>query len=201
MKTLILSILFFAVATNIQAQWNHNDTAPQKHFLYTSGEYIVGESNGGNLGLNYIFDNKYSLSIGYVATNKADRTLPDQYLKSTEKLVAINPNQPFQNLEDFHLLLGRVINLTENNNIRLILQGGPGISNFREPIFTVTGNQYNHTIQTTKKLCFVLNPKIELPLSSTLGFSVGPMIVINNEEKYAGIGIGLMYGVLRNGKS
>jgi len=200
MRTTILTILFCITVLSSQAQWSEKNTTPQKHFLYTSGDYVMGQNNGGNLGLSYIYDEKYSISIGYSATNKVEQSLPMEYLKSAENLTPINDDIPFKNFEDLHILVGRVINLNTSNTLRILLQGGPGISNYREPIFNITGDQYFHTTQTTKKLCFILNPKLELPLSCTLGFSVGPMYVVNNEQSYIGVGVGLMYGVLRNSK-
>uniref|UniRef100_UPI0032175200 hypothetical protein n=1 Tax=uncultured Draconibacterium sp. TaxID=1573823 RepID=UPI0032175200 len=198
MKLLVLSILFCIVTLSIQAQWSDNNKSPQKHFLYTSGDYIVGQSNGGNLGLSYMYNNKYSISIGYAATKKVEQPIPKEFLKSGTELIPIIPDQPFQNFEELHLMVGRVFNL--NKRARILLQGGPGISNYREPDFKVSGNEYSHVMQTSKKLCLVVNPKVELPLLCTLGCSVGPIFVMNNEYKYMGLGIGLMYGVLRNDK-
>ncbi|WP_346859282.1 hypothetical protein [uncultured Draconibacterium sp.] len=200
MKAIVIIIFFTAMVLGSSAQWADRDLSPQKHFLYTSGDYVMGQNNGGNLGLSYIYNDKYSISIGYSATNKVEQSLPSEYLKSAEALTPINDDMPFKNFEDLHIMVGRVINLNASSTMRLLLQGGPGISNYREPIFNVSGDQYYHSTQTTKKLCFIVNPKLELPLSCTLGFSVGPMYVVNNAQSYFGLGVGLMYGVLRNSK-
>ena len=197
MKTIILILLCCIVTLASEAQWtNKYKSNSNKHFFYTSGQYIVGESNGGNLGLNYIYNKKLSISIGYAATSKTTIGLPDEYLKSGVEYTSANEVDPFQNLENFHLMLGRAFSLNKKSSIRLLLQGGPGLTTAREPEFVISGTQYDYQMKSSKKVSLVLNPKIELPLCCTVGCSVGPMIVVNGSQQYFGAGIGIMYGIV-----
>lgn len=198
MKTFYLLLIFCFCSLISAAQWSNQFQSNDKHSLYTSGDYLMGACNGGNLGLNYIYANKISVNLGYTATNKASCSLPDQYLKSGATYTSTNPVEPFENFENLHLMFGGLINLSKKNSIRILLQGGPGLSTQREPDFIVSGNTYNYNMKTTKKVCLVVNPKIEMPLCCTIGFSFGPMVVVNDSQTYIGAGIGLMYGIIKN---
>ena len=200
MRIVLLIFICCLLTLAGKAQWSYKYNTQHKHFLYTSGDYIVGKCNGGNLGLNYVYNDKLTMSLGYTASDKTTCSLPEDFLKSGVEYTSVNSAQAFENQENLHFMVGTMFNITRNNAVRVLLQGGPGLSTFREPEFKVEGNQYSHKIQTTKKVSLVLNPKIEMPLFCTIGFSVGPMVVINKDQQYIGAGIGLMYGIVRSGK-
>ena len=46
----------------------------------------------------------------------------------------------------------------------------------------------------------IINPKIEFPLTRFYGLTISPMIQINKSRTYFGIGIGYMFGLLRERK-
>ncbi len=170
----------------------------QKHFLYTSGDVMVGETNGGKLGLNYVYNNKYLLNIGYSATNKTSAALPADYTKSgTEQSEALIGDGAFQNIENFHLMVGRFFNLNQKNTVRILLQGGPGVLTSRKPEFIGSGGQSDYSIKASQFPSLTLNPKLEFPFLYALGVSVGPMIIVSSEQNYYGAGIGFMYGIIR----
>lgn len=198
MKLTIITILFFVINLASYAQWDYNQPTKAKHFLYTSGEYIVSKNNSGNIGLNYVYNNKYSVNIGYSASSKSQIGMPLDFLKSGKDLTPTYQKKPFENFENFHIMFGRIVNLSSNNTIRLLLQGGPGIANYREPEFNLQDNAYDYTTKISKKMCFIVNPKIELPLTASLGLSAGPMLIVNSHKQYFGAGIGVMYGLIKN---
>ena len=105
----------------------------------------------------------------------------------------INPNSinmPDENLENFHLMIGRVFKLSPKNNIRVVIQGGPGVSAIREPVFTTINNNetvfsdYHIGFRKRQQVSLILNPKIEFPVTCVLGFSVGPMLIVNDERTF-----------------
>ncbi|WP_167619639.1 hypothetical protein [Maribellus sediminis] len=196
MKTLLLFILVSLFALTSQAQWSYKFLSKEKHFVYSSGDFVMGKQNGGGISLNYIYNNKLTVNIGYSATVKTSADLPAEILKSTENLVPAFSTDPFSNSENIRILVGRVFNVNREGTVRLLLQGGPGIYTTREPSFTVKSNTYNYQTEATKSLSLVLQPKIEMPLFATLGLSAGPMVIFNESEHYFGAGIGLMYGIL-----
>ena len=196
MKKLIIVIIvsLFALAGN--AQWSYKFLSKKKHFLYTSGDFIVGNQSSGKLSLNYVYNNKYTVNVGFTATTKDEATLPSEILKSATELTSVNATPAFTNAESLHIMAGRVYKLNHDGTFRLLVQGGPGIYTRRAPLYTITSNSYKYDMQATKALCLVLNPKVEIPLWRTIGVSAGPMAVLNKDEQYIGAGIGIMYGII-----
>lgn len=203
MKPLALTITFVLLAIASQAQWSYKNLSKQQHFLYTSGDVIVGKQNAGKLGLNYVYNNRLCVSLGYSATAKTTSSLPAEFLKSATIPTPTNSVQPFENSENLHLMVGTILNLTKKRNVRLVLQGGPALTTNRQANFEYAdSNKQNYTtsMESMQKISFVMNPKIELPLCCMIGCSVGPMLVINDQEKYIGAGVGLMYGIVKKNR-
>ena len=194
-KALFISIISLIALTS-NAQWSYKFLSNEKHFLYTSGDLIVGNQNSGKLSLNYVYDTKYIVNVGYSATMKTDATLPNEILKSATELSPANLTPAFTNSENLHIMIGRVFSLNREGTFRLLLQGGPGLYTKRSPEYTIKSNVYDYEIGSTKNLCLVLNPKIEIPLCCAIGISAGPMAVISQNEQYIGAGIGIMYGIV-----
>src|SRR5680860_112750 len=130
MKILITLTFCFFLVNSISAQWSNKFSTrwSEKHFLYASGDVMVGNYNGGDLGINYIINNKYSIKFGFSASNRQTSSQPMDYLKSSENEIPSGFDLPNENLENFHIMLGRVINLNSTENVRIIIQGGPGLS-------------------------------------------------------------------------
>ncbi|HPF50732.1 MAG TPA: hypothetical protein PK335_04110 [Draconibacterium sp.] len=196
MKAILFLVAVSLISISSQAQWSYRFLSHEKHFFYSSGDYIVGNQNGGKISVNYVYNNKYTVNIGYSATTKNEAQLPNEILKSATELIPANSTVAFSNSENIHLMLGRVFNLNKEGTFRFILQGGPGMITSRDPIYTVKSNVYEYDMEATKKMCMVLNPKFEIPLFSALGVSAGPMLVMNNSTRYIGAGIGIMYGIV-----
>ena len=204
MKKLILLIICFFIFNSIYAQWSNKFSSrwSKKHFLYASGDVMVGNYNGGDLGINYILNKKYSVKFGFSATNKPSTSQPLDFLKSSENEIPTNFNMPSENLENFHIMLGRVISFNSKEYVRIILQGGPGLSNARVPTNwqwrenNLYQSNYNYDMKINREISFILNPKIEFPLTSVIGFSIGPMLIISKEKSFFGAGIGIMYGII-----
>lgn len=196
MKTLLLLVAISLFSLTSHAQWSYRFLSQEKHFLYSSGDYIAGKQSSGKLSVNYVYNNKYTVNIGYSATTKSEAQLPNEILKSATELIPANATAAFTNSENIHLMVGRVFNLNNDGTFRFILQGGPGIITSRDPIYTVKSNVYEYDMEASKKMCLVLNPKLEIPLFSAIGVSAGPMLVMNSTTRYIGAGVGIMYGIV-----
>jgi hypothetical protein len=204
MKALILLITFFLTFTSAYAQWSNRflQTSSDKHFLFASGDVIAGNYNGGDVGINYIYKNKYSVKLGFFLSEKLVTSIPNNFLKSGETLSSVGLTAPTENLENFHFLVGRVFSFGAKDRLRLTIQGGPGISTVREPVFQENGNKSNLSsaeyaidYQKVSHASFTINPKVEFPLACVFGISVGPMLILNQERTFLGASIGFMYGI------
>lgn len=205
MKTLVLLTVFTLNATLAHTQWSSNylKNRTNDHYLFGSGDIIAGNYKGGDIGINYIYNNKFSIKLGFSISEKLVTTLPQDLLKSGQTLSSIGLKAPNENFENIHLLFGRVFSLDKKNKLRLTMQGGPGISAIREPEFSNNENNinpshsdYSISYQRTSHLSVIVNPKIEFPFASVLGLSVGPMVIVNEERTFWGTSIGLMYGIV-----
>ena len=87
--------------------------------------------------MSYSYNNKYILSIGYAATFKSTIIPSDNFLKSGSNLTPATSAEPFENTENLHLMVGRIFNLNDKKNLRVVLQAGPGIATSREPEFAL----------------------------------------------------------------
>lgn len=47
-------------------------------------------------------------------------------------------------------------------------------------------------------LSLIINPKIEFAISRFYGFTVSPMVQLNKDRTYFGVGIGQVMGLVRN---
>lgn len=195
MRTFLLILLAGFLSLSSKAQWSYRYLSKEKHFIYSSGDYIVGKNNSGKISVNYVYNNKYTVNIGYSATSKHDAALSQDILKSTTELSSENSATPFANTENIHLMFGRVFKLNRDGTIRFLLQGGPGIFTSRNPEYEINSTTYNFSTETQKSLGLIFQPKFEMPVLYSIGFSAGPMLMVSNNETYVGAGIGLMYGI------
>ena len=67
-------------------------------------------------------------------------------------------------------------------------------SGFLTENYTWIYNKYN-TVN------LIINPKIEFPFTRYFGLTISPMLQINKDRTYFGIGIGQMIGLLRSRKT
>lgn len=186
------------------AQWSDKflQTSSDKHFLFASGDVIAGNYKGGDIGINYIYKNKYSIKLGFSLSEKMVTSTPNNFLKSGETLSSVGLTAPTENLENIHLMLGRVFSFGAKDRLRFTIQGGPGISTVREPLFQANGSKsslsstdYAIDYQKVSYASFIINPKVEFPLACIFGISVGPMLMLNKERTFFGASIGFMYGI------
>lgn len=208
MKASLIITTLLLLASSTFAQWSNTDLRSQtkKHALFGSGDYITGNYQGGDIGINFIYNNKYSVKLGFSISEKSSTHLSQDFLKSGQTLSTTELSPPNEHFESIHLLFGRVFNLDARNRFRITLQGGPGISAVQEPVFQSTLENHSsvltdYELKYHKKSCasFVLNPKIEFPVVSVVGLSIGPMTIINQERTFWGASIGLMYGIVSCG--
>ena len=203
MKRIVLLIIGVLMLTSVYAQWSNEFLIhkAEKHFLYGTGNVMLGNYNGGDVGINYIYNSKYSVNFGFSVSSKSASNQLTESLKSA-KTNSIDLKVPDEHLENFHLMIGRVFDLSPKNNIRVVIQGGPGVSAIREPVFTTINNNetvfsnYQIGFRKRQQVSLILNPKIEFPITSVLGFSIGPMLIVNDERTFFGVSIGVLYGII-----
>lgn len=47
-----------------------------------------------------------------------------------------------------------------------------------------------------RDVSFMINSKLEFPITDLFGFSVGPTLIMNHEKRYLSLSVGFIYGVI-----
>lgn len=187
--------------SSAKAQWSHEwlKNPKNKHLLYTNGDLMVGNSSGGNLGMSFVYNAKYSIQVGYSAAADQFKT-PLSGLKSASKSNANEVKNPIQQMENFNVMFGRHFNLNAKETTRFVLQGGPGMSVMMEWLEIQSGSGSNSIInkklEETKDFSLMINSKFEFPITNLLGFSAGPTLIVNHDKSFLAFNVGFMYGIL-----
>lgn len=201
MKRLILLSVFLFIICTASAQWSYDwlNTSKNKHLLYVNGDLMVGSNSGGNMGMSFVYDGRYSVEVGYSATSNQFNS-PISRLKSAGKSNTSNVISPMLMMENFNIMAGRHFNMNKNETIRFVLQGGPGMSAMMEwKQLQPAGNTNSlpdSEMVKTKHVTFMVNSKFEFMITDLLGFSAGPTLIMNKDKRFMTFGIGFMYGVI-----
>jgi len=100
-------------------------------------------------------------------------------------------------------LAGRVYPLNKKGTIRANISLGLGFTVIREPTNwqpiggSFINQNYTYEYHKYNTISLIINPKIEFPFTRFYGLSFSPMIQVNKDRTYIGIGIGQMIGLLR----
>lgn len=198
-------IIYFSLLALISISWINdlNAQVPQKNAFYHSGEFNAGSYYGLNLNANFVRNEKYSFQLGYSAHFRKAIDQPDNYSSGLLSVFLLGLNTPIDQVENFQVLTGRIIRLNTKGTIRVNLLAGIGLSfireavnwEYRESSLLVPNYSYDYNKHST--FSFIFNPKIEFPFTRYYGFTLSPLIHINKESNFYGIGVGHMAGLLR----
>lgn len=198
-----LTLLFVLACGSIaKAQFTDN------HAIYMTVESGAGNYFSSNLNLNYVYKENYSLKIGYTGSVRKAVSQPDDYSGGLIKSVFLSGlSNPKDMLKSYHLSLGKIVNLDKSRNIRLNLLFGVGHTTITEPenwkktnnslIEDMVTDNYTWDYADSHGISYIINPKIEFPFTRYIGLTVSPMVQINKERTYFGVGAGVMLGLLK----
>lgn len=200
MKQILLVLLLITGINSAHAQSNSN------HAIYFANEFNLGNYFGADVGMNYVYSEKYSVKAGYNANLRLAKSTPYDYSSGLVGAYLFGLAEPMDQLENYHLAIGQIYKLNKSGTIRVNFALGLGLTTIKEPknwqrenrAFLVENYTWNYKKYNT--LSLIVNPKIEFPFSRFYGFTVSPMIQINKDRIYLGIGIGQMIGILRKRK-
>lgn len=198
MKNLVLLSILALTSVFSSAQFSNNWLGTEnKHLLYSNVDLMVGNSSGGNLGMSFVYNCKYSVEFGYSAISNQFNSIP--VLKSANKTDDTENLIPTELMDNFNVMVGRHFNLNHKKTIRFVIQGGPGVSVIREASNSPTTGFKNYEpaiVSKTKDFSIIMNSKFEFPIIDLLGFSAGPTLVMNHDKSYLTFCVGIMYGII-----
>jgi hypothetical protein len=194
----IVTILVFAISINsVNAQFSENNA------IYTSGELNLGNYIGLDANLNYVYKEEYAFKFGYTINVRKAKSRPEDYSPGLARLLLLGLTNPYDQLQSYHIGVGKIYKLNYSGTIRLNASVGLGYMVIREPVnweradngFLAENYRWEYSKYGTVGL--IINPKIELPFTWIYGLTISPMVQINKDRIYYGIGFGNMIGLLR----
>ncbi|EDP98107.1 hypothetical protein U8527_19065 [Kordia algicida OT-1] len=197
MKHIVFIVLFAISIQTTHAQFSEN------HAIYGSGSLDFGNYFGADLNLNYVYQENYSFKIGYSGHIRSPKSKPDDYSTGLFRALTLGIASPYDNLETFHLMAGKIYKFNEKGTIRLNLSVGLALVNIKEPTnWQMNDNgfldqNYTWDYYEYSTIGIIINPKIEFPFTRHYGLSISPVLQLNKDRVYIGIGIGQMIGLLR----
>ena len=192
----IMSLIPFNVA---KAQVAKSNT------IYATGELNLGNYVGADLNLNYVLNEKYSFKLGYTGNFRKPKSQPNDFSSGVTGLLIFRLNSPVDKIETIGASVGRIYKLNQRGTIRLNFSLGVGYTLITEPenwtkinnnVVSLTKN-YAYDNVEHKAVSLLINPKIEFPITRYFGFTISPLLQINKDRTYVGIGFGSMIGFLR----
>jgi hypothetical protein len=201
MKKLIILLGLHFVFSSLHAQ-----SSEKNDFLYLTGELAFGNYTEMNFNLNGIINEKYSLQLGFSAHMRRARSQPDDYSSGLiSDIFTLGLSEfHFDYMRNFQILFGKIFPMDDKGQIRLNLAGGVGYTVIKEPtnwqrVDYDDGFGPNYTFDTDKHstVSLIINPRFEFPLTPVIGITLYPMLQINTDRTFFGIGAGLMLGYLR----
>ena len=176
---------------------------------YLTGEFNAGNYYGAHFGLTYVLENKYSLNVGFTGNVRKPRSLPKDYIGGLASGLSFGLSDPKDHILTYGFGMGRIYDLNAKGTIRAHISLGLGYSIIKEPrdwqakdpVGTLDfSRNYTHSYGNRSTLSLILAPKIEFPISRYFGPSLSPMLQINKDRTYIGLGFGAMIGKLRGRK-
>ena len=209
MKQIIsLLVLFLCISVaSAQAQ-------KKKHAFYVTGAVNLGNYFGGDLNLNYMLKEKYTFKIGYTGNRRTATSIPEDYRRG----FSLFNDGPCEHIGNYRFDVGRIYKLNQRGTVRINAALGLGYTTFTEPVnwkkkkekklnpllillfpLSVFDREPNYSwnYKSRNTISLIINPKIEFPLTKVFGFTISPMVQMNEYRIYFGIGMGIMLGVLR----
>ena len=197
MKTLLTTLFILIFSLQLTAQFS------EKNAIYLSLELVAGNYSGANLNLNYVFNEKISLQAGVFGYSRKAKSKPNGY---SSGLLGSFLYQPREEMNGYQFLIGRVIVLNKRGTTRANLSGGLGFTKIEAPEnWAYTGSNplvpnYGYDDAKKNAVSLIINPKIEFAFTRYFGFTLSPILQINKESTFVGIGFGLVTGLLRGNK-
>jgi len=178
-----------------------------KNAIYATGEFNIGNYLESDLNLNYVFAESYSFKVGYSGHIRKPKSQPENYNSGLIGNLLLNLADPYDQIENYQLLVGKIYSLNKKNTIRANVSLGLGYTTIREPGNWQPVNEgfltenYTYEYSKSNTVSLIINPKIEFPFTRFYGLTISPMLQINTDRTYFGVGIGQMIGLLRKRKN
>jgi hypothetical protein len=168
-----------------------------------TGNYNVGFS----FDLNYIYDSKYSLLLGYSGFFQHPVSAPEDYSIGLATLFSFGLERVYDQVHNWNLLGGYLIHLNQKETLRLHFRAGGAYSRRLipvnwEPINTVgITENYQYDYFENIGAALVFNVELEWAYIHFSGNSLETVLMVRDNDVFIGIGISGSLGLLRPRKT
>ncbi len=163
----------------------------------------LGNYIGGDGHINYLYKEKYAFKIGGSAFIRGAASKPNDFSSGFLGIFTFGTSGPTDIMVNIQACVGRVYKLNSRGTVRANLLVGIGYTLISEPTnYQVVnepgiGPNYTWDYGDYTTLSLIINPKIEFPFTQIWGLSFSPLLQINKDRFFVGVGIGQILGVLR----
>lgn len=195
----------YTSSRRIKAQENEGVGQEKKQsnlgLVYLTGALEVGNYLGLSADLNYTYKENISFSVGWMGNSYRNKNYPSDYIDDSD-ILSFFPE--IEGSSHAYLTVGKIIKIKNLNYLRFNLAGGLAISNYNVEENFVREEQvrdgyyYSSDYNQYTKIGLILHPKLEIPVSSWVGFQISSKVILNTQKSFYGISFGLMLGKTKN---
>ena len=194
----IISIFISLISFNIANAQFFEDNK-----FYSTIEMNLGNYIGFDLNLNLVQNETFSYKIGYNRHFQKPRSQPENFSPGFIGLFFLGLGSPYDQIENYQIGIGKIYQLNKSGTIRANISIGLGYSTIKETVNWVPnddgiiGTNYSWDYNENYTVSLIINSKIEFLIKNWAGLTVSPMLLVNTERIYFGIGLGTMIGYLK----
>lgn len=172
--------------------------------VYSSAELSFGNFVGIDISLNYLLKGEYTFKLGYSGNIRPAASRPVDYSAGMKGVLFYGFENPYDVLQNLHAGAGKIVNLNNKGTIRANLSLGFGYTTIKGPTNweknenVFLSETYNWNYKKYHTVSLIFNPRIEFPFTRFYGLSLSPVLQVNKDQIFFGIGIGQMLGYLRS---
>lgn len=184
-------------ATTTQAQFFKNNA------LYSSIGVSAGNYFGASAAVHLIHKENYSFQANYQGLLRKARSTPDGYSNGMIGLLTFGLTTPMDDVESYQVLVGKVMYLNAEKNMRLNLKAGPTLSTFSTPTNWqptedwIVGPNYSYEKVHKRVVGVILSTEIEFPATKVFGVALAPYGLFTQEGIAAGVELRTLLGWLK----
>ena len=170
---------------------------------YSELDLIVGNIVGAQLSMSYVWDNNYTINFSFTDFNQSSSSIPEDFRSGIIGAVTFGLIEPKERHRTYAINARKIIKLNEKKRTQLNLLVGIGITNSEIPTnwkkTSSVGVGTNYTWDTTisNSRSIMIQPKYEYPFKKFAALSLSTLIIINRNDNYYGLCLGLQLGRLR----
>ena len=166
--------------------------------LFLGTQLAIGNYVGIDVGLNYIYKDSYSFSIGHLGGIASAKEEPDDHDKSG---FLSSLQNVYDSTSNRYFTVGKIFRINNENKINVYL--GYANTTIRQRVNWTKESKkeegYDYVYQTDviDNRSLVVGGNLQMDAWKYFGFVFSSKVIINKEETYYGIGVGVLLGKLK----